>query len=230
MGELELLEKSSLQISHKLELEISKVIRQTSKNRSLNQTQYVQVFFFFFLHIVFSYLQIELFESKLTIYVEKIVNLTLLIGIMEKDPDSYTEVQIEEVKIQIKQIEALIVELQASIEISVTVLVSIRKEVKHTRCIVSSCVRCVCWYEITHQLLLPHIYVISTIIQIMSMIVILTRLETTYDKNLVLMTRREYIKLQQKLEKCERRHNEIFNPNIGKSAQHMDSIAVFVET
>ncbi|XP_058255690.1 olfactomedin-4 [Hemibagrus wyckioides] len=145
MGELELLEKSSLQISHKLELEISKI---------------------------------ELFESKLIIYMDKIVNLTLLIGIMEKDPDSYTEVQIEEVKIQIKQIEALIVELQASIEISVTVLVSIRKEIT-------------------------------------SMIVILTRLETTYDKNLVLLTRREYIKLQQKLEECERRHNEIFDPNIG---------------
>ncbi|KAB5562097.1 hypothetical protein PHYPO_G00014100 [Pangasianodon hypophthalmus] len=145
MGELELLEKSSVQISHKLELEISKI---------------------------------EMFEIKLTIYMEKIMNLTVLIGIMENDPDSYTEVQIQEVKIQIKQIEALIVELQASIEISSTVLVSIRKE-------------------------------------IIAMIVILTELETTYDKNLVLLTRREYIKLQQKLEECERRHNEIFNPNIG---------------
>ncbi|MCI4382459.1 hypothetical protein PGIGA_G00015260 [Pangasianodon gigas] len=145
MGELELLEKSSVQISHKLELEISKI---------------------------------EMFEIKLTIYMEKIMNLTVLIGIMENDPDSYTEVQIQEVKIQIKQIEALIVELQASIEISSTVLVSIRKEIT-------------------------------------AMIVILTKLETTYDKNLVLLTRREYIKLQQKLEECERRHNEIFNPNIG---------------
>ncbi|MCJ8736666.1 hypothetical protein PDJAM_G00015170 [Pangasius djambal] len=145
MGELEMLEKSSVQITHKLELEISKI---------------------------------EMFEIKLTIYMEKIVNLTVLIGIMENDPDSYTEVQIQEVKIQIKQIEALVVELQASIEISSTVLVSIRKEIT-------------------------------------AMIVILTELETTYDKNLVLWTRREYIKLQQKLEECERRHNEIFNPNIG---------------
>ncbi|XP_053489097.1 olfactomedin-4 [Ictalurus furcatus] len=145
MGELELLEKSSVQISHKLELEISKI---------------------------------EMFEIRLTIYVEKIMNLTVLTGIMENDPDSYTEVQIQEVKIQIKQIEALIVELQASIEISSTVLVSIRKELT-------------------------------------AMIVILTQLETTYDKNLVLLTRREYIKLQQKLEECESRYNEIFNPNIG---------------
>lgn len=68
------------------------------------------------------------------------------------------------------------------------------------------------------------IYVTSAtlmfIIQITAMIVILTQLEATYDKNLVLLTRREYIKLQQKLEECERRHNEIFNPNIGKPEEH----------
>ncbi len=49
------------------------------------------------------------------------------------------------------------------------------------------------------------------------MISVLTQLEITYDKNLVLVTRREYIILQQKLQECERRHNEIFNPDIGKS-------------
>lgn len=76
-------------------------------------------------------LQIEMFESKLTVYMEKTVNLTVLIGIMENDPDSYTEVHIQEVKIQIKQIEALIVELQASIEISSTVFVSIHEEVMY---------------------------------------------------------------------------------------------------
>lgn len=68
----------------------------------------------------------------------KIANLTVLVGIMENDPDSYTEVHIQEVKIQIKQIEALIVELQASIEISSQVLVSIRQEVKLNTCIVLS--------------------------------------------------------------------------------------------
>ncbi|KTF79344.1 hypothetical protein cypCar_00045895 [Cyprinus carpio] len=47
------------------------------------------------------------------------------------------------------------------------------------------------------------------------MIAVLTQLEITYDKNQVLVTRREYIILQQKLEECERRHNEIFNPDIG---------------
>lgn len=67
------------------------------------------------------------------------------------------------------------------------------------------------------------------ITQVTAMIVILTKLEATYDKNLVLLTRREYIKLQQNLEECERRHNEIFNPNIGKPAQHMGTVALFVE-
>ncbi|KAL7872977.1 hypothetical protein AOLI_G00120480 [Acnodon oligacanthus] len=122
--------------------------------------------------------KVEMFESKLTIYMEKVVNLTVLIKIMEDDPDSYSELYIQEVKIQIKQVEALILELQASIQTSYSVLITIHKEIT-------------------------------------SMIVVLTRLETKYDKNLVLVTRREYIKLQQKLEECERRHNEIFNPNIG---------------
>ncbi|KAI9516042.1 hypothetical protein NQZ68_020570 [Dissostichus eleginoides] len=50
------------------------------------------------------------------------------------------------------------------------------------------------------------------------MVQTLTRLELTYDKNLVLMTRREYIKVQLQLEECERRHQELFNPNIGSCA------------
>ncbi|XP_026871166.2 olfactomedin-4 [Electrophorus electricus] len=122
--------------------------------------------------------KVEMFESKHTIYSEKVVNLTTLIKQMENNPDSYNELQIQELKIQIKQIEALSLELQTSLEVSSTVLIGIRKEIT-------------------------------------SMIVVLTQLETTYDKNLLLVTRREYIKLQQKLEECERQHNEIFNPNIG---------------
>lgn len=48
------------------------------------------------------------------------------------------------------------------------------------------------------------------------MVATLNRLEKTYDKNVVLVTRREYIKVQLQLEECERRHQELFNPNIGK--------------
>ncbi|XP_016328790.1 olfactomedin-4 [Sinocyclocheilus anshuiensis] len=122
--------------------------------------------------------KVEIYEVKLKVYVAKIMNLTVLIELMEDDPDSYSELHIEEVKIKIKQVEALIVELQASIQTTSAVLISIRK-------------------------------------QISVMIAVLTYLEITYDKNQVLVTRREYIILQQKLEECERRHNEIFNPDIG---------------
>ncbi|KAK2878286.1 hypothetical protein Q8A67_019077 [Cirrhinus molitorella] len=122
--------------------------------------------------------KVEMYEVKLQIYIAKITNLTVLIELMEHDPDAYNELQLEEVKIKIKQVEALIVELKASIQTSSTVLISIRE-------------------------------------QISVVIAVLTQLEITYDKNLVLVTRREYIILQQKLEECETRHNEIFNPNIG---------------
>lgn len=55
--------------------------------------------------------------------------------------------------------------------------------------------------------------------QVTSLDVTLSSLEKTYDKNTVLMTRREFIKVQLELEECERRHQEIFNPNIGKHTQ-----------
>lgn len=53
-------------------------------------------------------------------------------------------------------------------------------------------------------------------LQITVMVETLNRLEKTYDRNLVLVTRREYIKVQLQLEECERRHQELFHPNIGK--------------
>ncbi|XP_055028738.2 olfactomedin-4 isoform X1 [Misgurnus anguillicaudatus] len=122
--------------------------------------------------------KVEMYEVQIKVYIAKIVNLTVLIESMEADPDSYNELHIEEVKIKIKQVEALIVELQTSLQITSAVLITIRE-------------------------------------QIDVMISALTRLEITYDRNLVLVTRRQYIILQQKLLECERRHNEIFNPNIG---------------
>lgn len=71
----------------------------------------------------------ETYEIKLNIYIAKITNLTLLIKLMEDDPDSYSELQLEEVKIKIKQVEALIVELQASIQSTSAVLITIREQV-----------------------------------------------------------------------------------------------------
>lgn len=73
--------------------------------------------------------QVETYEVQLNIYIAKITNLTLLIKLMEDDPDSYSELQLEEVNIKIKQVEALIVELQASIQTTSAVLITIREQV-----------------------------------------------------------------------------------------------------
>ncbi|XP_038585235.1 olfactomedin-4-like [Micropterus salmoides] len=125
--------------------------------------------------------KLEDYETKLTAYAEKIIKMTADIEKMEKDPDAYNDADIDEIKVQIKQVEALIIELQLSIRGSTTVFESLR-------------------------------------VQITAMVATLDRLEKTYDKNMVLVTRREYIKVQLQLEECERRHQEIFNPNIGSCA------------
>uniref|UniRef100_A0A3P8SY46 Olfactomedin 4 n=1 Tax=Amphiprion percula TaxID=161767 RepID=A0A3P8SY46_AMPPE len=117
----------------------------------------------------------------MTEYAEKIVKLTIEIEKMEKDPDAYNEDDFQNTKVEIKQVEALIAELQLSINGSTTVFESVRVEVT-------------------------------------AVVATLNRLEKTYDKNLVLVTRREYVKVQLQLEECERRHQELFNPNIGSCA------------
>lgn len=48
---------------------------------------------------------------------------------MEKDPDAYNDADIDEIKVQIKQVEALIIELQLSIRGSTTVFESLRVQV-----------------------------------------------------------------------------------------------------
>lgn len=57
------------------------------------------------------------------------------------------------------------------------------------------------------------------VFQVTSLNVTLTSLENTYDKNVVLLTRRRYLEVQLQLEECERRYQEIFNPNIGERTQ-----------
>ncbi|XP_075304766.1 olfactomedin-4 [Odontesthes bonariensis] len=148
VGDLVAVEHTAVEISHKLELEMGKLMD---------------------------------YETKLTEFAEKIRKLTADIEQMEKNPDDYSEADLEGMTVQIKQVEALIKELQLSINGSTTVFESLR-------------------------------------VQITVMVDTLDRLEKVYDKNLVLVTRREYIKVQLQLEECERRHQELFNPNIGSCA------------
>ncbi|KAK7903871.1 hypothetical protein WMY93_016478 [Mugilogobius chulae] len=128
--------------------------------------------------------KLEEFEMKMTIYAEKIVKLTAKVTLIEKNPDDFSDADLEEIKVEIKQVEALIEELQISIKSSTTVFESLR-------------------------------------VQITIMISTLDKLEKTYDKNLVLATRREYIEIQLQLEECEKRHQEIFNPNIDSTKGKM---------
>ncbi|KAM9842959.1 olfactomedin-4 [Aulostomus maculatus] len=125
--------------------------------------------------------KLEDYETKMIAYAEKILKLKVKVEKMEKDPDAYNNADIDDVKIEIKQVEALIQELQLSIRSSTSLFESLRA-------------------------------------QIAAMVEALDKLEETHDKNLVLATRREYIKIQAQLEECERRHQELFNPNIGSCA------------
>ncbi|XP_066550494.1 olfactomedin-4 [Amia ocellicauda] len=79
------LDQTSVQISHTLELETSKV---------------------------------QGYESKLIIYTERLENLKLRVEEMEKDPNKMTELELENLKIEIKQVEALIAELRGSVQTS----------------------------------------------------------------------------------------------------------------
>ncbi|KAJ0009018.1 hypothetical protein NQD34_016433, partial [Periophthalmus magnuspinnatus] len=125
--------------------------------------------------------KLEEYTLKMTAYAERIVTLTAKVEIMEKNSDDYSDADLEEIKVEIKQVEALIQELQLSIKSSTDVFESLR-------------------------------------VQITAMVTTLDKLEKTYDKNLVLATRREYTEIQLKLEECEKRHQELFNPNIGSCA------------
>lgn len=49
---------------------------------------------------------------------------------MEKNTDDYSEANMSEIKVEIKQVEALINELQLSINVSTTVFQSLRVQVK----------------------------------------------------------------------------------------------------
>lgn len=51
---------------------------------------------------------------------------------MEKNPDAYDDADIEEVKVEIKQVEALIKDLQLSIRASTTVFETLRTQVSPT--------------------------------------------------------------------------------------------------
>lgn len=71
----------------------------------------------------------EDYETKITTYAEKIVKLTADIENMEKNPDSFNDADLDDKKVEIKQAEALVRELQGSITGSKTVFKTLRAQV-----------------------------------------------------------------------------------------------------
>lgn len=76
----------------------------------------------------------------MTSYAEKIIELVVEVEAMEKDPDAYDDTDTDEVKVKIKQVEALIKELKLSINSSTAVFQSLHVQVSpvdgnnHIRC------------------------------------------------------------------------------------------------
>lgn len=71
----------------------------------------------------------EDYETKITTYAEKIIKLTAAIEKMEKNPDSYNDADLDDKKVEIKQVEALVKELQGSVSGSKTVFQTLRVQV-----------------------------------------------------------------------------------------------------
>lgn len=71
----------------------------------------------------------EDYETKITTYAAKIVKLTADIEIIEKNPDSYNDADLDDKKVEIKQVEALVKELRSSINGSKTVFQTLHVQV-----------------------------------------------------------------------------------------------------
>lgn len=65
----------------------------------------------------------------MTSYAEKIIELVVEVEAMEKDPDAYDDTDTDDVKVKIKQVEALIKELKLSINSSTAVFQSLHVQV-----------------------------------------------------------------------------------------------------
>lgn len=58
--------------------------------------------------------QVKEYVQLISVYEKKLLNLTVRIEIMEKDTISYTELDFELIKLEVKEMEKLIIELKGS--------------------------------------------------------------------------------------------------------------------
>ncbi|KAG8537750.1 hypothetical protein GDO81_023987, partial [Engystomops pustulosus] len=106
------------------------------------------------------------YESTLIIYTERLVNLTKRVEVMEMGGQSYTELDFELVKLEIREMEALILQLKYSMNGTNVLVETLYQEIRNISIMVN-------------------------------------QLEV-YDKNNVLVIRREVAALKEKLENCEK--------------------------
>ncbi|XP_071979452.1 olfactomedin-4-like [Engystomops pustulosus] len=110
--------------------------------------------------------KIHHYESVLTISMERLVNLTKRVEMMEMGGQSYTELDFELVKLEIREMEALILQLKSSMNGTNVLVETLYQEIRNISIMVN-------------------------------------QLEV-YDKNNVLVIRKEIAALKEKLENCEK--------------------------
>ncbi|XP_069602735.1 olfactomedin-4-like [Ranitomeya imitator] len=119
--------------------------------------------------------KINHYESALIVYKERLINLTKRVELMEMGGLSYTELDFELVKLEIREMEALILQLKTSMN-GTNVLVE------------------------------------ALYLEIRNISIMVNQLEV-YDKNNVLVIRREMAALRKRLEDCEKNQTTRPTPN-----------------
>ncbi|XP_068105563.1 olfactomedin-4-like [Hyperolius riggenbachi] len=123
--------------------------------------------------------KIQNYESTLNVYMRQLKNLTKRVEVMEVGGLSYTELDFELVKLEIREMEALIWQLKTSVNGSNLIVEALYREIHNISIMVS-------------------------------------QLEI-YDKNNVLLIRREVAVLKKRLEDCEKNHTKpsLLSPSPG---------------
>uniref|UniRef100_A0A8C5QHY6 Olfactomedin-like domain-containing protein n=2 Tax=Leptobrachium leishanense TaxID=445787 RepID=A0A8C5QHY6_9ANUR len=114
-------------------------------------------------------IKIHSYELIVTVYLEKLKNLTVRVEKLENGELSYTKLDFELLKLEIAEIEALIVQLKASLNGTNVIVETLYAEIRNISILV-------------HQM-------------------------ESYDKNNVLVIRREILALQKRLEDCQTHAN-----------------------
>ncbi|XP_068103961.1 olfactomedin-4-like [Hyperolius riggenbachi] len=117
--------------------------------------------------------KIQIYESTLVLYMDQLKDLAKRVQIMELGGISYTELDFELIKLEIQELEALIMQLKTSLNGSNTIVETLYQEIHNISIMVG-------------------------------------QLEI-YDKNNVLVIRREVAALQKRLEECQQNHTR---PNV----------------